>query len=152
VNQFQAKGVHNVLYAYSSGSGLKDAAAYLERYPGDEIVDLIGFDEYQGGVAGKERYQQSIAQEMGIILPLAKERHKIAILSETGSESLPDSKWWTGTLWPAIKDYPIAYVLFWRNAHDKPTHYYMPFPGEASAGDFKEFEKIDRTLFLNDIK
>ena len=152
VTHLQAKGVHNVLYAYSSGTGLKNAAEYLERYPGDEIVDLIGFDEYQNGIAGKDRYQQSIAQEMGVILPLAKERHKIAILSETGSESLPDSKWWTGTLWPAIKDYPIAYVLFWRNAHDKPTHYYMPFPGEPSVADFKEFEKIDRTLFLKDIK
>jgi len=152
VNHFQAKGVHNVLYAYSTGSGLKSTREYLERYPGDEIVDLIGFDEYQGGIAGKDRYLKSISQEMGIILPIAKERHKIAILSETGCESLPDSKWWTGTIWPAIKDYPIAYVLFWRNAHDKPTHYYMPFPGEASVSDFKEFEKIDRTLFLKDIQ
>jgi len=28
----------------------------------------------------------------------------------------------------------------------------MPFPGEPSVADFKEFEKIDRTLFLKDIK
>ncbi|HEX7585341.1 MAG TPA: glycosyl hydrolase [Prolixibacteraceae bacterium] len=152
VSQLQERGVHNLLYAYSTGSGLKTSAEYLERYPGDEIIDILGFDEYQGGIAGKERYMKSIAQEMGIILPLAKERHKIAVLSETGSESLPDPKWFTETLWPAIKDYPIAYVLFWRNAHDKPTHFYVPYPGQASEADFKTFEKIDRTLFLQDIQ
>jgi len=152
VDHLQARGAHNILYAYSTGSGLKSTTDYLERYPGDEIVDLLGFDEYQGGVAAKDRYMKSIAQEMGIILPLAKERNKIAILSETGMESLADPNWWTGTIWPAIKDYPIAYVLFWRNAHDKPNHFYVPFPGQASEADFKEFEKIDRTLFLQDLK
>ncbi len=152
VSQLQEHGVHNLLYAYSTGSGMKTSEEYLERYPGDEIVDLLGFDEYQGGIAGKESYMKSIAQEMGIILPLANERHKIAVLSETGSESLPDPKWFTETLWPAIKDYPIAYVLFWRNAHDKPTHFFVPFAGQASEADFKAFAKIDRTLFLQDIQ
>lgn len=152
VDHLQAKGVHNLLYAYSTASQFNSAADYLERYPDDEIVDLLGFDEYQGGIDRKTNYINSISRGMGIILPIAKERNKIAILSETGCETLPDPKWWTGTLWPAIKDYPIAYVLLWRNAHDKPNHYYVPFPGQASEADFKEFAKIDRTLFLKDIK
>ena len=152
IDHLQQRGVHNVLYAYSSTSGLKEATEYLDRYPGDEIADLLGFDDYQGGVAGKERYMKSIAQGMAVVLPIAKKHNKIAILAETGCETLPDPIWWTGTLWPAIKDYPISYVLFWRNAHDKPNHFYAPFAGQASEADFKEFEKIDRTLFLNDIK
>lgn len=146
------RGVHNLLYAYSSGSGLTNSAEYLERYPGDDIVDVLGFDEYQGGIAGKERYLKSIGQEMAILLPIAKERKKIVVLSETGCESLPDPKWWTETLWPAIQDYPISYVLFWRNAHDRPTHFYVPYSGQGSETDFKAFEKLDRTLFLKDIQ
>jgi mannan endo-1,4-beta-mannosidase len=146
------RGVHNILYAYSSASRFKNAEEYLERYPGDNIVDIMGFDEYQNGAGGKENYIKSIASGMSIILPLAKERQKIAILAETGLESIPDPKWWTETLWPAIKDYPIAYVLFWRNAHDKPTHYYMAFPGQASEANFKVFAGFERTLFLGDLQ
>ncbi|MCX6238835.1 MAG: glycosyl hydrolase [Bacteroidia bacterium] len=152
VTQLQAKGVHNILYAYSAAGGFNNSSEYMDRFPGVGIVDLLGFDEYQGGISGKDNYMKSIAKGMSILLPIAKVNNKIAILSETGCESLPDPKWWTETLWPAIKDYPIAYVLFWRNAHDKPTHYYMPFPGEASAANFRDFEKIDRTLFLRDVR
>jgi mannan endo-1,4-beta-mannosidase len=146
------RGVHNILYAYSSASRFKNAEEYLESYPGDDIIDILGFDEYQGGLGGKENYMKSIADGMSVILPIAKEHNKIAILAETGLESLPDPKWFTGTLWPAVKDYPIAYVLFWRNAHDKPNHFYAPFPGQASEADFKEFAGFERTLFLGDLQ
>ena len=37
-------GVDNALYAYSPGSEPQDTAQYLKRYPGDELIDLIGFD------------------------------------------------------------------------------------------------------------
>jgi len=152
VNHLKERGIHNLLYAYSSAGGFSNSSEYLERFPGYEIVDLIGFDEYQNGANGKDRYMNSIAKGMSIVLPIAKANNKIPILAESGCETLPDPKWWTGTLWPAIKDYPIAYVLLWRNAQDKPTHFYAPFPGQVSAGNFKEFEKIDRTLFLNDLR
>jgi len=152
VEQLKNRGVHNLLYTYSSSGGFGNSADYLQRYPGDEIIDFLGFDEYQGGLKGKENYMKSVKKGLDIIIPIAKEHKKIAILSETGLETLPDPKWWTETLWPSIKDYPIAYVLFWRNAHDKPNHYYVPFPGQASAADFKVFKELERTLFLQDLQ
>ena len=41
------KGVHNFLYAYSPNN-FEDVteANYLERYPGDAFVDVLGFDTY----------------------------------------------------------------------------------------------------------
>jgi len=152
VEHLKSKGVHHILYAYSSSSGLKNSKDYLERYPGDDIIDLIGFDDYQNGVNGKDNYIKSIKNMLNIIVPLAKEHKKIPILAETGLESVPDLKWWTETIWPSIKDFPISYVLFWRNACDKPNHYYAPFPGQASAENFKEFYKLPKTLFMEDIK
>jgi len=152
VSGLKERGVHNILYAYSSASGFKDTSQYLERYPGDEIADIIGFDEYQNGLKGKENYMKSVASGMSIVMQIAKERKKIAILAETGCESVPDSLWWTETLWPVIKDYPIAYVLMWRNAHDKPNHFYISYPGHPSEPDFKVFAGYERTLFLNDLK
>lgn len=47
VNHFRLNGVNNILYAYSPGTEPKDTAQYLERYPGDEMVDVIGLDTYQ---------------------------------------------------------------------------------------------------------
>lgn len=46
--QLAVKGVNNVLYVYSSSSGLKDSCQYLERYPGDDLIDVLGYDAYQG--------------------------------------------------------------------------------------------------------
>ncbi len=40
------KGVHNLLYAYNTDR-FATKEEYLERYPGDEWVDVIGFDIYQ---------------------------------------------------------------------------------------------------------
>ena len=42
------KNVHNLLYAYSP-SETKNEAEYLERYPGDEYVDIVGYDCYVPG-------------------------------------------------------------------------------------------------------
>jgi mannan endo-1,4-beta-mannosidase len=39
------KGLHHLLYAYSTDR-FESEAHYLERYPGDDVVDLIGFDYY----------------------------------------------------------------------------------------------------------
>ena len=40
------KNVHNLLYAYNTDR-FYSKEEYLERYPGDEWVDIIGFDIYQ---------------------------------------------------------------------------------------------------------
>ena len=68
-------------------------------------------------------------------------------LSETGLEGLVDPNWWTGRLYPAIDGFPICYVLTWRNAHDKPEHFYAPWKGLVHEEDFKVFsEKKDIVL------
>lgn len=40
------KGLHHLLYCYSPDI-VRDEAHYLERYPGDEYVDILGLDDYQ---------------------------------------------------------------------------------------------------------
>ena len=73
-------------------------------------------------------------------------------MTETGYEGLKDAQWWTQTLQPALADYPIAYVLVWRNARERITHFYTPYPGQESAEDFKSFYNDSITLFANDVK
>ena len=39
-------GVHNFIYAFSPDNKYNSEAEYLERYPGDEWVDILGVDNY----------------------------------------------------------------------------------------------------------
>jgi len=39
-------GAHNPLYAFSPDCRFVTERDYLERYPGDEFVDVVGFDDY----------------------------------------------------------------------------------------------------------
>ena len=141
------RGMTNLVWSYSPGAGeLSSPEVYGERYPGDEYVDMVGFDCYHS--RSKERYMADMKNAIDITVAFAKEHGKIAAVTETGHETLKDPKWWTEVLYPAIKDYPVSYVLTWRNACDQPNHYYAPFPGQESADDFKAFSELDQMLFL----
>ena len=124
-------GVDNALYAYSPGSEPQDTAQYLKRYPGDELANL----------------EKSLA----IVDSIGKVHNKVIAITETGYEGIPDPKWWTETLLPGIGNYPIAYVLVWRNARERITHFYAPYPGQTSAEDFMTFYNNPKTLFAADI-
>lgn len=148
VDSLQAKGVDNALYAYSPGSEPQDTAQYLKRYPGDELIDVIGFDTYQ---FERDSYLEGLDRSLAIIDTVGKAHGKVIAVTETGYEGIPDNRWWTGTLLPALAKYPLSYVLVWRNAREKVTHYYAPYPGHASAEDFKAFHDRSETLFAADV-
>lgn len=148
VDSLQAKGVDNALYAYSPGSEPQDTAQYLKRYPGDELIDVIGFDTYQ---FERDSYLEGLNRSLAIIDTVGKAHGKVIAVTETGYEGIPDNRWWTGTLLPALAKYPLSYVLVWRNAREKVTHYYAPYPGHASAEDFKAFHDRSETLFAADV-
>jgi len=147
----EEKNLHNLLFAYSSSSNIRDSVQYLERYPGDDYTDLIGFDHYQMGKDGKESFIKEVDRVLDIVTGVAAGHEKLPALTEAGFEGIPDSTWWTGTLWPAIKNHKISYVLVWRNAHNIPGHFYAPYPGQASADNFVEFCNMPSTLFQKEL-
>lgn len=148
-DRMQEKGVNQLLYAYSPGTEPKDTAEYLERYPGDDIVDLIGVDAYQ---FDRDTYIKNLNNALTIMAQVSKTHQKAMAVTETGYETIPDSVWWTQTLIPVIEKYPISYVLVWRNARERENHYYAPYPGHSSAADFVKFYNDPRTLFAGDMK
>ena len=150
VDSLRVHGVNNALYAYSSGSEPQDTTQYLVRYPGDDYIDVIGFDTYQ---FDKEAFVNGVDRMLNIITTIGKTHDKVPAITEIGYEGVPDAKWWTGTLYPMVEKYPsLSYVLVWRNAREKVTHYYAPYPGQASAADFVEFYKNPRTLFASEVQ
>lgn len=147
-DSLRAKGVNNALYAYSPGAEPEDTAQYLKRYPGDELIDVVGFDTYQ---FDRDMFLAGLNRALAVTDTVAKARDKVIAVTEIGYEGIPDARWWTGTLLPALEKYPVAYVLVWRNAREKTTHYYAPYPRQTSAEDFVEFYNNPKTLFSADV-
>jgi mannan endo-1,4-beta-mannosidase len=146
--------VHNFIYAFSPDNKFTSEAEFLERYPGDPWVDLVGMDNY--GDMGRDRYALDVAaMKLKIVSEYARKSHKLAAFTETGLESIPNPTWWTETLLKVMRqdDMRLCYVLVWRNDTKSPTHYYAPFPGHTpSIPDFKKFYDDPYTLFENDLK
>ena len=146
-DRMQERGANHLLYAYSTGSEPDTPAEYLERYPGDDIIDLIGFDTYQ---FNRRDYLNTMKKSLTVLAEVGRMRHKPIAVTETGFETIPDPKWWTETLMPALDGYPVSYVLVWRNAREREGHYYAPYPGHVSAEDFVKFYRSPKTFFIGD--
>ena len=138
----------NLLWAYSPNAGCDD---FMKHYPGDAYVDMLGTDiyDFDGDTA---KYQKNLTQELDRLQQLGASHHKLIALTETGAQQLPQKDWFTKVLWPVASRYPIAYILFWRNAWDNPKETYMAYPGHSTEPDFRTFAAYPNTLFVNDIK
>jgi len=132
---FQARGIKEIVWAISPNYMDNDFEQWENRYPGDEYVDVVGLDCYAS--PDREKYISQMRAGLASLQRFCQTYGKILAVTETGLEGLPDPQWWTGTLAPAIQGFPVSYVLTWRNASDRPGHYYAPFTGEPGAGDFR---------------
>ncbi|WP_278021574.1 glycoside hydrolase family 26 protein [Flavobacterium ginsengisoli] len=147
-------GVHNFIYAFSPDNRFNSESEYLERYPGDEFVDILGMDDYADfGRDGKYDLEAGL-KKLKIFSDLAVKRKKVVAFTETGLESIPNENWWTEVLLKTLKseNLQLAYVLVWRNDTTSPTHYYAPFPEQISETDFIKFYNDPFTLFEKDLK
>ncbi|MDR2086896.1 MAG: glycoside hydrolase family 26 protein [Dysgonamonadaceae bacterium] len=151
------RNVHNLLYAFSP-STTKNLKEYLERYPGDDYVDMVGFDCYANGENEAQqpektlqqiaKYKKTLKHNLDIITAYAKKSGKIPAITETGMERIPYPQYFTDAVYNSIKDYQIAYVLFWRNAYNRPSHFYVPYPGGPGEADFRAFSSLPKIIML----
>lgn len=156
VERLKDRGVVNALFAYSPGTESNgDAQKYLERYPGDDFIDVLGLDSYcyaeDADTIKINYFAEELDKNLTMVAKVAKEHHKVAALTETGYEGIKYKEWWTETLAPVLGKHPMAYVVVWRNARERPTHHYAPYPGHASTTNFVEFYNLKETLFLHDV-
>lgn len=142
--------IHQLLYAYSPDV-IRDSIEYLERYPGDAWVDIMGLDDYHD--VGVHANKNMLGNRLEILVDLANAHDKIAAFTETGQERIPQNDFWTETLLKQImrnkKTQQIAYVMVWRNA--SLSHHYGPYKGHSSEENFKTFIADKRTWLLKDL-
>ena len=147
-------GCNNIVWAWSPNlSDEKTVEKFLERFPGEKYVDMVGVDVYEFD-NNDANYQQNLAATLDVLMEAAKKIGKIPALTETGCRGIASKKdWFTQTLWPVLQKYQLSYVLFWRNAWDKPQEEaYLPGVGDgAIVEDFKALKKEKKVLFAKDV-
>ncbi len=151
----QEKQLHQLIWVYNTND-FESEEAFLRHYPGDEYADVLSFDHYFFNGGDRGQFIEKVKKEIGIIRQLGKAKNKLTAFAETGYEAVPDSLWWTNTLYPAIADSGIAYVLVWRNegfmSSENKMHFYGPHAGHPSAPDFKSFYQKPQLLFGEQLK
>lgn len=144
------KGLHHILYAYSPDRFATEEE-FLERFPGIEYVDMLGYDDYHS--FSKMDQVENGLNSLRILANLAKKMDKPFALTETGLEKVPVPEWYTEHTLASIKADSLArqlsYMLVWRNG--RPDHYYAPYPGHHAVEAFIAFEKDPFTWFMGDL-
>ena len=156
------KGIRNLLYAYSPDRSRMAMDSlrqdYLWGYPGDDYVDIIGLDNYMD--VGRSSNTKTLEEQnadftagLKLIHELAKEKGKVAALTETGLSGLPMEDWFTRMILNPIKNCDerlnIAWALVWRNRFEQ---FYTPRKAHKTAYDFMAFEEDPMTFFESDIQ
>ncbi len=149
--------VHNVIYAFTPG--FESEAEYLESYPGDDYVDILGYDSYTSKAISNEagfkaELNETISQ-LNIISALAKKHNKVAALTEFGLRlddlTAPVDNIFTRFYGEALKQSSgnIAYMMTWYNGDKTYT------PTDKSFSEYKEdyntFVKSDKIYMKGEI-
>ncbi len=146
--------VTNTLLVYAPAvDSLTTEAKYMEQYPGDDIIDIMGISLYcdapQGDTLQAANYASLLDKQLTMLASLGRQHSKPIALTETGYNGIKTDNWWTYTLANILDKHPISYVLLWHNA--SPESYYVPYPGHHSTSDFVRFYNLPATLFRQDI-
>lgn len=149
-DKLKADGFDNLVWSYSPGcQDNLTAERLLDRYPGDDRVDMIGLDGYQWVPEEKDIFIARTKQNLQVLCEVAQAHGLVPAMTETGMKNMTQTDWWSTTLLPAVQDYPISYLLTWRNYKGE---WFGPSTSKPDAPSFVEFYNSDKTLFLNDIK
>ena len=143
------RGFSNLLWSYSPNlDGGWTEERFLQRYPGNDRVTLIGEDAYQWGT--EEDFVAQLNADLTFLTEFAGDNGKLLAMTECGFKNIPDSTWFGRVLKPQMDKYPISYFLLWRNAEHE---WFGPVPGTPCGNDYaKAFKEANNVMFLEDIK
>lgn len=141
------RGFDNLLWSYSPNlDGNWTEERFLQRYPGDDRVTLLGEDAYQWG--SKKDFITQATADLNFLTAFANKHGKLLAMTECGLKNMTDATWYTHVLQPVLHRYPLCYFHLWRNATEE---FFGPVPGSAFGNDFNEMVGHKHILMLKDI-
>ena len=147
-DNFNRRGFDNLLWSYSPNLyGNWTVESFMQRYPGNDRVTLIGEDAYQWGT--EEDFVKQLNADLTFLTQFAKENGKLLAMTECGFKNIPDSTWFSRVLKAQMDKYPICYFLLWRNYEKE---WFGPVPNTPCGEDYKAFKEAENVMFLNEIK
>ena len=158
------KGVHNLIYVFSPGTNFDDEAGYEMRYPGDEYVDIVGFDMYHSNPAENDSWMEALSAKLDVLCDFARSHKKIAALTETGITArdsgglLPEGnarKDWFNEVLSVVSQKKIAYFLTWANFDE--NQFFTPYMYDENSGHemvehFRDFYAKDESIFASGVE
>ena len=163
------KGVSNLLYAYSpSGPFHGKPDGYLKTYPGDDYVDILGYDAYETSNRSEnsDAWITDVVEDLAMVSKLATDRGKVSAFTEFGrtvDRALKPSGNKSQTYFTDLADAieadgfakQIAYMLTWTNGGT--DQFYVPWPAfdgnpaHELYPDFQAFHADPYTLFAGNL-
>ena len=152
------KGIDSLAYCYSP-NGFISSGEYMKRYPGDDVIDIMGLDLYHDSPKKNDAFYRKLADQLDDIFQLSQLHGKLTALTETGYRSLDTAgghfeglspsgntvKTWFTDMLKTINfcegGQRLAYMLIWANFSDQ--QFWLPYiKGEfrhEMCDDFMDF-------------
>lgn len=153
------KDVHNILYVYGPGTEAENVTEYAARYPGDDYVDMVGFDMYHQYPILGDHFIENFKTQLKIVGEFAKAHDKLFAVTETGisngSEVLLKAdnqrKDWYNEIAEAIAPTEASYFLLWANF--STNQHYTPYVVSQNGDTLTGHEMLDGFInFYNNSK
>ena len=149
VDYLKKAGVHSFIYAISPQmDSKKEESDFVFRWPGDEYVDFIGMDCYQG------IKNDIFLGNLKLLSKLSTEKKKPAGVTETGVEGFKVADYWITNIAAPMAGRKMSLLVTWRNKYDpmgQGTHYFSVFPGHVSEESFRTMYARSDTYFCKDL-
>jgi len=146
-DSINAKLYNNVVWSCSPNlQGGWTEEQFLQRWPGDDRIDLVGEDCYQWG--SEEDFIAGTTVDVKFLSDYANRHGKLFAITECGMKNSPVADWWSRVFLPCIEGSQACYFLPWRNYKEE---HFGATKGAATADDFKQLAEADAILFVNDI-
>lgn len=162
------RDVHNLLYAISPDRSKislnpgRFEQEYLRGYPGDDMVDIFGLDDYidigrEDNPGTPEQVFHGFVQSLQELVSVARQHGKIAAMTEVGTPNDmagAGERPWTGFLDRAantdVLTRNVLWYLTWTNSwNDEPNIYGTPISGDPTGSDFKAMKEHGFIRFLD---
>ncbi len=161
------KGIDNFLYVYGPGSEAANEEEYGVRYPGDDYVDMVGFDMYNTDPpADNSAWLNSLKAQLNLVEAFAQKHGKLVAVTETGvassytaegdkttvlKRSGNENKDWYNEVLETIYDSDASFLLLWANWGERDGFYTPYVKSYNENGTMHGHEMMDNFMsFFND--